>query len=81
MKRHYTNRKQATPPQLEVLGYLREFFAENDQLPPATQIAARFGWKCRNTPLYYLKALERLKLLERNECGNLMFARTKTCTE
>lgn len=76
-RRHYTSRREATPPQLEVLAYLREFFAENDQLPPLSCIQQRFGWKSRNTAMPYLKALERLKYLERNDCGNLMFSRKK----
>ena len=28
---------------LQVLGYMRDFFAQNDQLPPMAHIAAHFG--------------------------------------
>lgn len=69
------NRPKYTP--RDVLAYLREFFEENDQIPPLWCIQKHFGWKSRTTAVPYLKALVRLKLLERNDCGNLMFTRSK----
>lgn len=59
---------------LEVLAYLREFFAENDQLPTVKLISARFGF-CGNAVQEHLVALERHGLIEKNAVGRWRFAR------
>lgn len=60
---------------LQVLAYMREFFAENDQLPPMAHIALRFGWVSDTSALEHIESLMRHGLVERNACGKLRFAR------
>lgn len=64
-----------TDRQQEVLDYMREFHAENDQLPPAHQIARHFGLKSANTVVQHLEALVRKRRLEANAVGKLRFVR------
>lgn len=64
-----------TPKALAVLAYCREFFAENDQLPPQAVISGHFGWASLNAAQVHIDALIRHKLLERNAVGKLRFAR------
>ena len=60
--------------QLKVLAYMREFFAENDQLPPYSAIAEQFGIGLTGAE-WHVKALIRFGRLERNAVGKLRFAR------
>ena len=60
--------------QLKVLEYMREFFAENDQLPPYSAIAEKFGIGLTGAE-WHVKALIRFGRLERNVVGKLRFAR------
>ena len=60
---------------LDVLAYCREFFSENDQLPPMKHISAHFGWASDQSALEHIDSLMRHGLLERNACGKLRFAR------
>ena len=60
--------------QLQVLAYLREFFAENDQLPPYSAIAEKFGIGLTGAE-WHVKALIRFGRLKRNAVGKLRFAR------
>ncbi len=64
-----------TSRQLEVLAFMREFFAQNDQLPPAATISAHFGWSAPSACGDHIKALKRHGLIERNAVGKLRFAR------
>lgn len=64
-----------TSRQLEVLAFMREFFAQNDQLPPAATISAHFGWSNPSACGDHIKALKRHGLIERNAVGKLRFAR------
>ncbi len=61
---------------LQVLAFMREFLAENDQLPPACVIAKHFGWASANAACTHLSALRRHGLVETNACGKLRFVRT-----
>ena len=61
--------------QLKVLAYMREFFAENDQLPPVAAIARHFDF-CDSAADYHVKALIKFKRVERNAVGKLRFARS-----
>ena len=61
--------------QLKVLEYMREFFAENDQLPPYSSIAEQFGIGLTGAE-WHVKALIRFGRLELNVVGKLRFART-----
>lgn len=64
-----------TSRQLEVLAFMREFFAQNDQLPPNAAIAAHFGWSAPSACGDHIKALTRHGLIERNAVGKLRFVR------
>lgn len=70
--------KKSTGPtvrNLQVLQYMREFFAENDQLPPMAHIAGYFGWASEQSALEHIESLMRHELVERNACGKLRFVR------
>ncbi|MGJ7512366.1 hypothetical protein [Variovorax sp. GT1P44] len=67
--------RRISPVQKMIFGYMQEFFAENDQLPPLKAIASNFryaGPQCVTGPL---KALERLGYIERNAVGKYRFKR------
>lgn len=59
---------------LAVLGFMRIFFADNDQLPPVAVIARHFGWAA-GTADWHIQALIHHGLLQRNVLGKLKFAR------
>ncbi len=67
--------KPLTARQQQVLDYMRDFFAENDQLPPTAKIAAHFGWKSANSAQLHIEQLVRLRRLEANAVGKLRFVR------
>ena len=71
--------RMATPSaaHLRVLAFMREFFAENDQLPPVHVISKRFGWSSDSAADWHVQALLRFGRLERNVVGKLRFARPK----
>ncbi|UIS65459.1 multiple zinc ribbon protein [Acidovorax phage AP1] len=60
---------------LEVLDFCKEFFRENDQIPPGLSISRHFGWSSLNAAQIHIDALIRHGLLERNAVGKLRFAR------
>ncbi|WP_310636041.1 LexA family protein [Delftia acidovorans] len=62
---------------LQVLAFMREFFAQNEQLPPADAIASHFGWASANAAQEHINALRGHGLVETNACGKLRFVRTK----
>lgn len=66
---------QPTPRNLEVLAFMREFFAENDQLPPVAVVSRHFGWASVAAAESHIASLIRHGLLERNVLGKLRFAR------
>lgn len=66
-----------TAKNLEVLAYMRDFFRENDQLPPVATIAEHFGMNTTGAD-WHIKALLRLGRVERNAVGKLRFTREKT---
>lgn len=69
--------QQLTRRQLQVVAFLREFLAANDQIPPMHVISERFGWRSANAAQQHIDALSRKGLLERNDIGNWRFARVK----
>ncbi len=77
VRAHRGRRAADTPTarNLEVLDYCKEFFAENDQIPPGLVISRHFGWSSLNAAQIHLDALVRHGLLERNAVGKLRFAR------
>lgn len=67
---------------LQVLAFMREFFAENDQLPPTDAIASHFGWASANAAQEHINSLRGHRLVETNACGKLRFVRaTPNATE
>lgn len=66
---------QLTPKQHAVLDFMREFFRENDQLPPTKVISSHFGWKSANSAQLHVEQLVRLRRLEANAVGKLRFVR------
>lgn len=75
-ERHGRGRPAAGPSRknLDVLVYMREFFRENDQLPPVSRIASYFGMNVAGAD-WHIKALLRFGMIERNAVGKLRFAR------
>lgn len=74
--------KQPTERSLQVLAFMREFLAENDQLPPACAIAKHFGWASANAAQEHINSLRGHGLVETNACGKLRFVRaTPNATE
>jgi SOS-response transcriptional repressor LexA len=67
--------KEISPVQVMVLGYMREFFAENDQLPPAQVISNRFGWNSVANARWHVRKLERHGYIEPNATGKYRFKR------
>ena len=61
--------------QQQVLEFMREFFAENDQLPPVKVISDHFGWKSANAAQQHIERLVSLRRLEANAVGKLRFVR------
>lgn len=68
--------KGATEKQMEILAFMREFFGENDQLPPISVSAERFEMNV-NSMNWHVQQLLKFRLLERNVVGKLRFARAK----
>lgn len=60
---------------LEVLAFMRQFFADNDQLPPLSVIARAFGWSCVGAAQYHTELLARFGYIEKNAVGKWRFAR------
>lgn len=59
---------------LEVLAFLRAYFAENDQLPSLSVVAQRFGWAVASAE-WHLRQLRRFGFVEPNAAGRLRFVR------
>lgn len=72
-----TGRKatEPTPRNWQVLAFMREFFAQNDQLPPVSVTSSHFGWQSMGAAHSHVDALLRHGLVERNAVGKLRFAR------
>ena len=56
------------------MGFLREYLELNDQLPPVSQVAQKFGWHA-NGAQWHLAELGRKGALEKNAAGRWRFAR------
>ncbi len=69
-----------TPRNLAVLVYMREFFQQNDQLPPMSAIAAHFGVEV-SAAYEQTLALRRFGLVELNAVGKLRFVRAEVNTD
>lgn len=67
---------QPTTANLAVLAFMREFFADNDQLPPVAVVARHFGWSGMSAVQHHVSALMHHGLVERNAVGKLRFTRT-----
>lgn len=60
---------------LEVLAFMRQFFAENDQLPPMAVTAQAFGWVSDDAVRHHMVSLARFGHIEKNAVGKWRFAR------
>lgn len=74
-------RKSPSKTQLMVLAYMREFFEEQDQLPPVSWVAQHFGWASANGAQFHIDVLVEHRLLELNACGRYRFARPADTAE
>jgi SOS-response transcriptional repressor LexA len=68
---------QLTLTQQSVLGFMRQFLAGNDQLPPMHAIAKNFGWASTNAAQEVCAQLERKGYIEKNVVGKYRFVRSK----
>ena len=68
---------ELTPVQHEIMAFLREYLDLNDQLPPVSQVAQKFGWHT-NGAQWHLAELGRKGALEKNAAGRWRFARGGT---
>lgn len=59
----------------EVLAFLREFHAAQDQLPPLSEIKRHFGWASLGAAQWHMERLERAGAIERNAVGKYRFFR------
>lgn len=66
-----------TPKQATVLAYMREFFAENDQLPTLEIIAKDLGFPSDTSAFELRRQLIKKGHLEHNAVGKYRFARAK----
>lgn len=66
-----------TKNQASALQFCRDYFARNDQLPPAKRMAEHFSWASPNAAHDVFKALEKQGHIERNDNGKYRF---KTAT-
>ena len=57
-----------TTTQWRVLGYLRQFHADEDRLPTMDEIARQFGWASATAALDHMRGLERKGWLEKRGC-------------
>lgn len=69
-------RETLSAKQIEILAFMREYFAENDQLPSVSTTAQKFNMNNAGAD-WHIGALIRLNRLERNAVGKLRFARPK----
>jgi len=67
--------KSPSASNLEVLAFMRAFFAANDQLPPVAVISRHFGWVGVSAAAWHISALRRFGLVESNAVGKLRFVR------
>lgn len=63
-----------TPKQAEVLGFLRTYFTENDQIPPVSATAQHFGIST-GAAHWHMQQLEHHGAIEKNAAGRWRFAR------
>ncbi len=68
-------KRRLTDKQLNVYCFMREFFQDNDQLPPQNTIVQKFGWKDERNAANYQRALEAKGYLEKNSVGKYRFKR------
>jgi SOS-response transcriptional repressor LexA len=73
----YIDMNSLTLTQQSVLGFMHQFFADNDQLPPMHAIAKQFGWASTNAAHEICAQLERRGYIEKNVVRKYRFVRVK----
>ncbi|MGQ2994262.1 hypothetical protein [Variovorax sp.] len=68
-------KREVTDVQLQVLDFIRDFLARNDQMPPYWKIAEHFGWGSTDTARDRVLALAQKGFLERNEIDGWRLSR------
>ncbi|MCS4292709.1 SOS-response transcriptional repressor LexA [Comamonas sp. BIGb0152] len=64
-----------TARQLEVMGFMRTFLIENDEMPPMWAVAKHFSFRSENAAQCHVDALKRRGYLEANATGEVKFLR------
>lgn len=62
--------------QRAALAYFRQFFADNDQLPPVAYTRKHFGWQSQGYTGAIYEALHAKGYIEHNATGKYRFCRT-----
>lgn len=68
-------KERLTDKQLDAYCFMQSFFKENDQLPPALNVAGHFGHESHRAGYYHFKVLEAKGYLEKNAAGGYRFKR------
>jgi len=68
-------RRSLSPGTAAVYGYMREFFTDNDQLPPIELVRKHMGWASQNAVVWHIKRLESIGMIERNAVDKYRFSR------
>jgi SOS-response transcriptional repressor LexA len=66
-----------TKRQQQVLGFMREFFMSNDQIPPVYLIQEAFGFASATAATGHVAALARKGFIEKNAVGKWKFTRSQ----
>lgn len=69
-----------TKRQQEIVHFMREYLAENDNMPTHKEVATVFGFASENASFEHFQALARKKVIERMAWGSYKwrFVRVKT---
>lgn len=62
-----------TERQEAIVTFMWAFFLENDQLPPAAEIARHFGFKTRSGAVDHLRYIKKKGFIEKNTVGAYRF--------
>jgi repressor LexA len=72
--------RELTEKQKAILAFMRQYFEQNDQLPPVDKLREHFNWKSSNAAAEHLQTLARKGVIEHNANGKYRFTRTVSTT-